>query len=401
MPAARAFRAAPRVHRRRVPGREPAAADPARAVARRPRRPVRGRRRLPVDLRIHGRDSPVLLGVPERSRVRRSSGSRTTTAPRRRCSRWRTGSSRSSAGHKTLGRPPGRAGARFAPFATPDAETAISSGGSALHATGPFEEMAVLVRERAPGRLRGGVRTGGHPLPGRGAARARRPRGGCCARSTAGRQRAGVRGARARARARSTTARRSSASGSRRGRPTWRGSYGSRTSSGRRPAASSRPSSARDSTPAARPRGVHLLPTTARRGWSSTRCSSRGWRRGSCPRSARTRRRGRGGAAAAVRRDHPRGGPRLTGRASRAGSSLSSAPGAPRRPNVEPDEPLLRGAEDVAAGARAGATTFPRTSSSTTRRWRRSRAAARGAWRSSPPSPASAPRSSIAMAKRC
>ena len=48
-------RALPRVHRRRVPGRQPAPADAARPVARRPRRPLRRRRRLPVDLRVHGR----------------------------------------------------------------------------------------------------------------------------------------------------------------------------------------------------------------------------------------------------------------------------------------------------------------------------------------------------------
>ncbi len=46
-------RAVPRVHGRRVPGREPAAADVARPLARRPRRPLRRRRRLPVDLRVH------------------------------------------------------------------------------------------------------------------------------------------------------------------------------------------------------------------------------------------------------------------------------------------------------------------------------------------------------------
>ena len=47
--------ALPRVHRRRVPGRQPPPADAARAVARRARRPLRRRRRLPVDLRVHRR----------------------------------------------------------------------------------------------------------------------------------------------------------------------------------------------------------------------------------------------------------------------------------------------------------------------------------------------------------
>ena len=49
-------RALPRVHRRRVPGRQPPAADAARPLARRQRRALRRRRRLPVDLRVHRRD---------------------------------------------------------------------------------------------------------------------------------------------------------------------------------------------------------------------------------------------------------------------------------------------------------------------------------------------------------
>ena len=55
-------RALPGVHRRRVPGRQPAPADAPRPLARRPRRAVRGRRRLPVDLRLHGREP----GAPAR-----------------------------------------------------------------------------------------------------------------------------------------------------------------------------------------------------------------------------------------------------------------------------------------------------------------------------------------------
>ena len=54
--------ALPGVHGRRVPGREPAPAVAAGALGRRPRRPVRRRRRLPVDLLLHGRDA----GVPAR-----------------------------------------------------------------------------------------------------------------------------------------------------------------------------------------------------------------------------------------------------------------------------------------------------------------------------------------------
>ena len=47
-------RALPRLHGRRVPGRQPAPADAARPLARRARRSLRRRRRLPVDLRLHG-----------------------------------------------------------------------------------------------------------------------------------------------------------------------------------------------------------------------------------------------------------------------------------------------------------------------------------------------------------
>ena len=53
--ARRPARPLPRVHGRRVPGREPAPADAARPVARPARRPLRRRRRLPVDLRLHRR----------------------------------------------------------------------------------------------------------------------------------------------------------------------------------------------------------------------------------------------------------------------------------------------------------------------------------------------------------
>ena len=69
------------LHRRRVPGRQPAAAVAARALARRARRPLRGRRRLPVDLRLHGRLAGVAARAGRRgSRRRRSCGWRRTTA---------------------------------------------------------------------------------------------------------------------------------------------------------------------------------------------------------------------------------------------------------------------------------------------------------------------------------
>ena len=93
--------ALPGVHGRRVPGREPAPAVPAGALGRRPRRPLRRRRRLPVDLLLHGRDA----GVPARdarraSRARWSCGWRRTTARRRRSWRRPTASYRSSAARR-------------------------------------------------------------------------------------------------------------------------------------------------------------------------------------------------------------------------------------------------------------------------------------------------------------
>ena len=76
-------RPVPRVHGRRVPGREPAAAGAARRVARRSRRALRGRRRLPDDLLVHRRLAGAPADVPRRGiPTPRWSGSRRTTAPR-------------------------------------------------------------------------------------------------------------------------------------------------------------------------------------------------------------------------------------------------------------------------------------------------------------------------------
>ena len=55
----------PLVHRRRVPGRQPAAAAAARPLGRRARRPVRGRRREPDDLHVHRRELVLPRRLPQ------------------------------------------------------------------------------------------------------------------------------------------------------------------------------------------------------------------------------------------------------------------------------------------------------------------------------------------------
>ena len=167
----------PRVHRRRVPGREPAPADAARALARRPRRPLRRRRRLPVDLRLHGR----LARAPARAAAsgRRSSGSRRTTARRRRCSRSRTGSCRGSAAPRrqlrAARRRRARAGAaRRSTILARRGRSSSGGSGTARRGAAARGDRGPVSHERAPGRLRGGAARGGHPVPGRVAAGARR-----------------------------------------------------------------------------------------------------------------------------------------------------------------------------------------------------------------------------------
>ena len=142
-----------RVHRRRVPGREPAPADAARALARRPRRPLRGRRRLPGDLRVHRGDAALSArdarALPHATVVRLEANYRSTpevlalanrlvpsSAGRgRRCGR------RASAGPEPVARP-------FASLA--DELDFVVERVRALHAEGvPFDEMAVLYRLNA------------------------------------------------------------------------------------------------------------------------------------------------------------------------------------------------------------------------------------------------------------
>ena len=167
------------VHGRRVPGRQPAPADAARPLARRPRRAVRGRRRLPVDLRLHGREPRAPARDAEAVPARDGrSGSRRTTARRPRCSSSRTGSCRGSAApRRCCGRRGRRAPSRSrARSATPELEAAfVVERIRELHDEGvPYEEMAILFRTNARSAdYEEALERGRHPVAGRGAPRTR------------------------------------------------------------------------------------------------------------------------------------------------------------------------------------------------------------------------------------
>ena len=181
--AGRLPRALPRVHRGRVPGRQPAPADAARALARRPRRPLRRRRRLPVDLLLHRARRPsTCSGCRRGSRARSSCGWRRTTARRPRSSPWRTGSCRSWAA-------PRRCCARCSPAARSRWRWCSPTGWrrprswSARCAASParacpYEEMAVLYRLNARSEdYEEAFALAGIPFQVRGAAFIRRPGG--------------------------------------------------------------------------------------------------------------------------------------------------------------------------------------------------------------------------------
>ena len=107
--------AVPALRRRRVPGRQPAAAAAARPVARRPRRALRGRRRQPDDLLLHRRLArlPARLPAPAPDGHAWCGWSATTAPPRRssalanRLARRQPGRPRRTALELVAQRPPG------------------------------------------------------------------------------------------------------------------------------------------------------------------------------------------------------------------------------------------------------------------------------------------------------
>ena len=164
--------ALPGDHGRRVPGRQSAAARVARAVVGPARGALRRRRRLPGDLRLHGRVAATTCsryGIA--SRRGRSSRSSRTIARRRRCSSWRTGSPRGSAARRRRSAPscPDGPEPTVRPFATRDEEISslvgrireLTAEGVAVRRNGD-----PLPAQRPLGALGGGARRGGDPVSG-------------------------------------------------------------------------------------------------------------------------------------------------------------------------------------------------------------------------------------------
>ena len=189
-----------------------------------------GRRRLPVDLRLHGRErasgcSRCRERFPHAHVVRLERNYRSTPQVLELANRLVPqlgGSAKTLA--PTLADGP-------EPVVGPALERRRRACGSCTRTGVPLEELAVLVRTNArTSRLRGGVPRCGDPVPGCVAARARR--GAPAAEGAARPARAGRPRSCASspfARGCSPRCRRSSASASRRGRPTSRGSSGSRS----------------------------------------------------------------------------------------------------------------------------------------------------------------------------
>ena len=173
-------RALPRVHRRRVPGRQPpcsrrcstagsATATSCARSATTTSRSTRSPARRPI----------TCSGCRQRFPNTTVSGSRTTTARRPRCSRWRTGSFRLSAVRRRSCAPTLRPGPAPITQSFPQREARDrvrrrARAGAAQARASPLEEIAdPLPHQRAAGRLRGAVARGEDPVPGCVAARTR------------------------------------------------------------------------------------------------------------------------------------------------------------------------------------------------------------------------------------
>ena len=158
-------RALPGLHGRRVPGRQPAPADAPRPVARRPRRSLRRRRRLPVDLCLHrciaGVPPGDAVAVPARD-CRPARGELPLDAPgagARQPPRTRARRRREDATRDAAGRARSRAGAsagrgRLCRRANPGARCAARG------------DRCPLPHKRAADRLRGCAGGRGHPASG-------------------------------------------------------------------------------------------------------------------------------------------------------------------------------------------------------------------------------------------
>ena len=146
----------PRVHRRRVPGRQPAPAGAARpAGSATVRRALRRRRRLPVDLRLHRRLAAVAARRPGSAFPRRrSSGWRTTTARRPQVLELANRLVPRLGGAEKVLRPTRSARApRRSCAASPRPRRRTAGSSASSRASGAracrFEEMAVLCRTNA------------------------------------------------------------------------------------------------------------------------------------------------------------------------------------------------------------------------------------------------------------
>ena len=384
----------PRVHRRRVPGREPAPADAARALARRARRALRRRRRLPVDLRLHRRDAASICSrcrerFPHATVVRLEQNYRSTPQVLALANRLvpQLGGAEKTLRATRAGGPEPRAACRR------DADEArSSSSGSAScrrgrRARGDGRARAGRTRARPTSRRRS--HEARHPVPGRVAARRATRRGAAQAlRRLDGRRGADVsRGSRC-AQGCSTQpageARRARADAPGRPRAARAARRGARRRlDGRRVRRGARSSA---SAPTARRRGVHLLTLHRAKGLELDAVFLPRLEEKELPiRQAQDAGEIAEERRLLLRRHHAReAAPRVTwsGKPSRFLPSSASrrAAGAARREPMPRRPDLRRAASSGGASARRR-TRCPRTSSSTTRRWPRSRAAAANARR--------------------